>query len=251
MGIVDKLNRLMLSQDSAKGKCYLEELERYKAAARSYSLVEGAVAVLSDMHANVSYIYYGGFAKALGLKPPGFEELIDSIWEERILGLIPQEDLYDKYLQELYFFNFVKRQPKSRRAHYVFVGRLRMKSPSGDYLWVCHRMFYVPDPFNNTLWLTLCLYSPLVVDWPGGGCAVDTHTGTVTELGRRGKSKVLTDREVQVLRLINEGLISKRIADALSISVHTVSRHRQEILAKLQVKNSIEACRVAKDLGLL
>ena len=34
-------------------------------------------------------------------------------------------------------------------------------------------------------------------------------------------------------------------------SVHTVSRHRQEILGKLQVKNSIAACRVAKDLKLI
>ena len=37
----------------------------------------------------------------------------------------------------------------------------------------------------------------------------------------------------------------------LSISIHTVSRHRQEILGKLQVKNSIEACRLAKNLRLL
>jgi len=37
----------------------------------------------------------------------------------------------------------------------------------------------------------------------------------------------------------------------LSISVNTVSRHRQEILGKLQVKNSIEACRIAKELQLL
>ena len=73
----------------------------------------------------------------------------------------------------------------------------------------------------------------------------------MVELGARGESKILSDREIQVLRLIDKGLISKQIADTLSISIHTVSRHRQEILAKLQVRNSIEACRVAKDLGLL
>ena len=69
MDIVNKLNRILLSQDSEKGRCYLDELERYKLAARSYSLVEGTVSVLSDMHANVSYIYYGRFARVLGLKP--------------------------------------------------------------------------------------------------------------------------------------------------------------------------------------
>ena len=37
----------------------------------------------------------------------------------------------------------------------------------------------------------------------------------------------------------------------LSISIHTVSRHRQEILTRLQVKNSIEACRLAKEMKLI
>lgn len=251
MDIVDKLNDLFLKQGAEKGQRYLDELERYKSVARSYSLLEGTVSVLSDMHANVSHICYGRFGKALNLRCDGGEEVIDSIWEENILGLIPREDLYDKYLQELRFFNFVKRLPKSSRSHYFLMSKLRMRSPSGDCLWVCHRMFYVPDPFNNSLWLALCLYGPLSFDWPGGGHLVDTVTGAVVELGARGESKILSDREIQVLRLIDKGLISKQIADTLSISVHTVSRHRQEILAKLQVRNSIEACRVAKDLGLL
>jgi hypothetical protein len=68
--IVGKLNSLFLKQDSAKGRRYLDELERYKRVARSYSLMEGTVSVLSDMHANVSYLYYGGFAKTLNLKRP-------------------------------------------------------------------------------------------------------------------------------------------------------------------------------------
>lgn len=46
-------------------------------------------------------------------------------------------------------------------------------------------------------------------------------------------------------------LTSKEIAETLSISINTVSRQRQEILGKLQVKNSIEACRIAKDLKLI
>ena len=116
------------------------------------------------------------------------------------------------------FFNFVKRLPRERRQHYCLVSKLRMRSPSGDCLWVCHRMFYVPDPFNNSLWLALCLYGPLSFDWPGGGHLVDTVTGAVVELGARGESKILSDREIQVLRLIDKGLISKQIADTLSIS---------------------------------
>ena len=151
--------------------------------------------------------------------------------------MIPREDLYGKYLEELRFYNFVKRLPRKQRSDYCWVSKLRMRTASGDTVWVCHRLFYVPDPFNNTLW--------------GGGRAVELATGQVVELGSRSNGKILTDREIQVLRLIDKGLMSKQIADTLSISVNTVSRHRQEILAKLQVKNSIEACRVAQDLGLI
>ena len=54
-----------------------------------------------------------------------------------------------------------------------------------------------------------------------------------------------------MLALIDGGLTSKEIAARLNISLHTVSRHRQEILAKLQVKSSIEACRMARSMELI
>ena len=80
---------------------------------------------------------------------------------------------------------------------------------------------------------------------------VNSVTGETEELEIKNDLKILSDRERQVLRLIDKGLMSKNIAERLSISINTVSRHRQEILSKLQVKNSIEACRIAKDLGLI
>lgn len=73
----------------------------------------------------------------------------------------------------------------------------------------------------------------------------------MTEIGKQDSTRILSVREKQVLSLIDKGLTSKKIAETLSISINTVSRHRQEILGKLQVKNSIEACRVSKDLKLI
>ena len=71
------------------------------------------------------------------------------------------------------------------------------------------------------------------------------------ELGDREDSRLLSDREKQVLRLIDQGMTSKRVAETLIISINTVSRHRQAILEKLRVGNSIEACRVARALGII
>lgn len=50
----------------------------------------------------------------------------------------------------------------------------------------------------------------------------------------------LTDREREVLRLVIIGKSNKEIAHALHISPKTVSVHRSNIMAKLDVNNSIE-----------
>ena len=61
----------------------------------------------------------------------------------------------------------------------------------------------------------------------------------------------LSKREKEILKQIAKGKMSKEIADCFSISIHTVSRHRQNILKKLQVDNSIQALEVAKELHLI
>lgn len=80
---------------------------------------------------------------------------------------------------------------------------------------------------------------------------MNSLTGISEELTSKGDAAILSNREKQVLKLIESGMTSARIADILSISRHTVSRHRQEILNKLQVKNSIEACRIAKSMKII
>ena len=229
-----------------------ELLDRYRGLARGYARMENAISVLSDMHANRSYICHGGFSAVLGIGPvAGQTEEIGSVWETAILKLVHPEDLTDKYLQELHFFHFVKRLPGSCRADYCLMQKLRMKDRFGNYLQALHRLFYIPSPFDESLWLTLCLYNPLCMSLPYSGAVVHTATGRMRKLEKREDLHLLSEREREVLRLIDSGLTSKGIAERLSISVHTVSRHRQKILSKLQVHNSIEACRIAGDLNLI
>lgn len=47
----------------------------------------------------------------------------------------------------------------------------------------------------------------------------------------------ISEREIQVLQLIAQGLPSKQIADRLFISVHTVTTHRKNIMSKLNINN--------------
>jgi DNA-binding NarL/FixJ family response regulator len=60
----------------------------------------------------------------------------------------------------------------------------------------------------------------------------------------------LTPREVEVLRLLAEGLENSRIADRLVISPRTARNHVASILAKLQMENRIQAAVYAVKNGL-
>lgn len=51
------------------------------------------------------------------------------------------------------------------------------------------------------------------------------------------QQKVLTDREIEVMALIVQGLINKEIADRLNIGLSTVITHRKNIMDKLGMKS--------------
>lgn len=55
----------------------------------------------------------------------------------------------------------------------------------------------------------------------------------------------LTDRELGVFRLIGQGLTTKKIANRLLLSTHTVDSHRENIKRKLKVKYASELQRLA------
>jgi two-component system response regulator NreC len=61
----------------------------------------------------------------------------------------------------------------------------------------------------------------------------------------------LTEREREVLALIAEGRSNQEIADALVISIKTVNRHRENIMAKLNLHTRVELVRYAIEKGLI
>jgi DNA-binding NarL/FixJ family response regulator len=61
----------------------------------------------------------------------------------------------------------------------------------------------------------------------------------------------LTPRELQVVKLIAEAHTTERIAGLLTISPRTVERHRENILAKLGMRDRVELTRYAIRRGLV
>ncbi len=61
----------------------------------------------------------------------------------------------------------------------------------------------------------------------------------------------LSERELEILQLLAEGLANREIAEDLSLSPHTVKRHVANILAKLHQRSRLEAVLYAQRRDLL
>ena len=61
----------------------------------------------------------------------------------------------------------------------------------------------------------------------------------------------LSQRELEVLQLIAEGLSNREISERLFLALNTVKGHNQRIFGKLQVQRRTEAVARARELGLL
>jgi DNA-binding NarL/FixJ family response regulator len=70
-------------------------------------------------------------------------------------------------------------------------------------------------------------------------------------LAIRGPLYKLTDRQVEVLKLVAEGLRTRDIAKSLKLSVKTVESHRGEIMKRLGIHDVVSLVRYAIRVGLI
>lgn len=75
-----------------------------------------------------------------------------------------------------------------------------------------------------------------IVSFLTAASEIKTSNSFIKSLGCDGMS--VTEREIDIIRGIAEGLSNKLIADKLKLSTHTVNTHRKNIMAKLGVNNT-------------
>ena len=61
----------------------------------------------------------------------------------------------------------------------------------------------------------------------------------------------LSRRELEILRLIAQGLSNQEMSERLFLALDTVKGHNRKIFSKLQVQRRTEAVARARELGLL
>ena len=83
-----------------------------------------------------------------------------------------------------------------------------------------------------------------------------TASRILHEFARRARGEVpsirnLSPREIEILRLVAQGASNQEIAQALTITTHTVKNHLRNIMDKLHLQNRVQAAVFAVREGLL
>jgi DNA-binding NarL/FixJ family response regulator len=62
-----------------------------------------------------------------------------------------------------------------------------------------------------------------------------------------GETKLLSNRELEIAKLVCKEFSSDEIAEKLNLSFHTISTHRKNILKKLKLKNTIDLLKILNE----
>lgn len=70
-------------------------------------------------------------------------------------------------------------------------------------------------------------------------------------LSARRRLHALTDRQIQVLKLVAEGRRTREIAKQLGLSIKTIESHRSEIMKRIRIHDVVSLVRFAIRVGLI
>lgn len=257
MDVLQKeIDEVYATQSTAHEVLDSKIVDQHRLFTRSLTKINGGCAVISDLSNRKSYVTVHPWAHFLGLSPEEAAlSVIDSMDEDCIYRRIHPEDLVEKRLMEYKFFQKTFYLSPDERLKYRGRCRLRMMNEQGEYQYIDNLVQIMENTPQGNVWLIFCLYSLSADQRPEPGIyPTITHMerGEVEALSLSEEHHaILSEREKEILRCIRKGMASKEIAVTLYISVNTVNRHRQNILEKLSVGNSMEACRAAELMKLL
>ncbi|MPM11176.1 hypothetical protein SDC9_57515 [bioreactor metagenome] len=174
--------------------------------------------------------------------------------------LMHPDDQMEMTIAGMYFLNIAFQLPAEQKKRSKLIAEYRIKNKNNQYLRVVEQFQAIELDKKGNAWLALCFMDICPnqdISEPFRCKAINYVTGEIMDwtndkrVSPVNSDDPLSPRENEILGMIASGLISKEIADKLSISVHTVNTHRQRILEKLKADNSREAIFYAQQLGLI
>ena len=153
-------------------------------------------------------------------------------------------------------FEFIETLPVDQRKDYKHIYECRAKNAEGDYMRFIFQQQILELDEDGKPWLLFGILdispdtSPLehiklrVINYKTGEIVPFSVFEKESEIK-------LSKREREILKMVRKGMLSKEISDKLFLSIHTVNKHRQNIMQKMNTNNLLEAIDYARKLRLL
>lgn len=230
----EKVNQEAIKKHISK----IKELSAYLPKTQSYFMIQDTVNQTVG-HVCDNYSLILGYDKS---------ELLENGLPFHFSNYHPEDiENWQKTLNELMVFTMTN-VPKEERHECVYTWTYRIKTKKGKFLNIQECL--TPIYFDNTGKPLVGFSQSTVIDnvkkQPQIGVCKKLNSNAEYEiLYYKNYSKSilldkLSNRELDVVRLLSQGLSTKDISSRLSISDKTTSTHRKNILSKLDFKTTSE-----------
>ena len=148
----------------------------------------------------------------------------------------------------------------ARTGRSASVVHVRMLCSSGHRKQVTITPLLVPDAETKQVMLVHLFYESMIDSRPKGVAVLGnlfeerllsaTPTNLAAGVAHRPNSP-LTAREVEIVRLVTQGLGDEQIAAQLNLSLHTVRNHLRHVREKLHARNRLAIVLAAQSQGVI
>ncbi|WP_209400791.1 LuxR C-terminal-related transcriptional regulator [Pseudozobellia sp. WGM2] len=230
----DKIDHLAVKKHIRK----LEELDQYLPKLQSFILVQNTVTQKYDYVCD-NYETLLGYEKK-EVREQGMPYHFSKIHPQDVPNWL-------KILDDLMVYT-MNNVPQKERVKCVYYWNYRLKNKQGIYvnIQVHQTPLYFDSKgkpilgFSQNTIMGNTKRQPMV-----GVCKKLNANNEYETLFYKNYSKSLiidnlSNRELDIVRLLSKGHTTKEISNKLNISTHTTATHRKNILSKLNFKNSLE-----------
>lgn len=173
---------------------------------------------------------------------------------EQIYGLIKPNYVENFITETTFNLDFIKHDPKRvipRRNIFSSIIEMKVGNGYGTFL---RQTFSLRSDKNGIMTHTAGIYTEIPKSF-------QNHTYSPKMYGEdaifyrnehlKEFDSFVSNRELEILKLLSEGYNSTKISEILFISRHTVDTHRKNVVKKLEAINTPHLVAIGKDIGLI
>lgn len=212
------------------------------------NLLPNQFAYIIDI-SNGTIPYYKGFDSFLGYNQ-------ENITIDFLFGLFHPDDADEmmQIVKEAYEFGFGLKNAFPFCVQFMVSYRIR--KANGEYIKALRQSSLLEVDGKGKMISTISICSDIshlgidkTIKFKMHGDQGDEFLPDFSKLS--GQKKSFTKREIELVKLISEGLCTKEIAVELKLSAFTIETQRKNMLKKFQFKNTFQLVVWAKDQGII